>query len=429
MPTTRRNSSATTVIIACPACGTRYRVTGRLLGRRLLCGRCKREWQSLPTEAIKALDELDFTDMFTVDLSVLGDEQRVPTSQAVAPPADDRWLGKRLGRYHVQSILGSGSMGHVYRATDPTLEREVALKVLPQQYMQEGTIPFGLRLFLQEARAAAKLQHPHVVTIYEVNQDGGYYFIAMELIVGGTLMQVMQARQKPFQPVQACYLLSGAARALAAAHRNGIIHRDLKPGNLMISAQGRIKVTDFGLADAGEIDAQDRVPRRIVGSPGWIAPEVARAEAASPASDIYSLGLILYFTLTAKRPLWADTVGELIELCKRPPKLDLSQRVAEVSPRLVAITERCLHPDPRKRYPDADQLAHDLKEVVMVESSSGGFIPPAATDSGSITLPTEPGRRPLWQRLALVAVSILVILAAILLQIVVWRWLREHYLG
>jgi serine/threonine protein kinase len=403
-------------------------VVSRLLGRRLLCGRCKREWQSIPPATVKALDELDFTDMFTVDLSVLGDEDRIPTSQAVPPPADDRWLGKRLGRYQIQSILGSGSMGHVYRATDPTLQRDVALKVLPQPF-PPGTVPFGLRLFLQEARAAAKLQHPNVVTIYEVNQDGGYYFIAMELIVGGTLMQVMQTRRAPIHPVKACYMLSGVARALAEAHRNDIVHRDLKPGNLMINAQGQIKVTDFGLADAGEVDAQDRVPRRIVGSPGWIAPEVARAEPATPASDVYSLGLILYFTLTARRPLWADTVGELIDLCKHPPKLDPSQIVPEVPPRLVEICDRCLEHSPRKRYLTADDLAHDLKEVVMVESSSAGFVPPSTADSGSITLPAEAPRRPLWQRATIVLASILVILGAILLQVVIWRWIEERFFG
>src|SRR5579864_6649108 len=166
------------------------------------------------------------------------------------------WQGKRVGRFRLVAELGRGSMGRVLRAEDTLLHRQVAIKVLPK-VLRRGSKTIAVERLLAEARAAATLDHPHVVTVYEVNESGGVYYIAMELLEGGSLRDIVKAAG-PMDYQRACLLCADAADALAQAHASGIIHRDVKPANLLLTRNGRCKVADFGLAridDAGDLSS------------------------------------------------------------------------------------------------------------------------------------------------------------------------------
>src|SRR5580698_1341087 len=167
-------------------------------------------------------------------------------SDSSSKQAAPKWLGKRLGRFRLQALIGQGAMGRVFRADDTTLQRRVALKII-SLYDRSGQInPFAER-FVNEARAAAALEHPHIVQIYEAGEAGKVCYIAMELVEGGSLSELVDA-SGPMDVHRACQLTAEAGEALAAAHAVGVIHRDVKPANLMLSRHGRCKVTDFGLA-------------------------------------------------------------------------------------------------------------------------------------------------------------------------------------
>lgn len=290
------------------------------------------------------------------------------------PPAGD-WVGRTLGKYEIKSVLGQGAMGYVYEAFDPDLQRNVAIKILPRRAPGDR-VSVGHRMFVQEARVAARLQHPNIVTIYDVGEDEGIQYFAMEQ-VHGTTLTVLVASHGPLPAKQACFVIAHAARALAMGHRQGVVHRDVKPGNIMIDAAGTVKVTDFGLADVTGLEGIDAVKglsHRSLGTPGWISPEVARGERATPASDIYGLGLTLYFALTAERLIRAQTKSEMI----RKQRVAASVRREDLPPgwppRLRDIVLQCLHADAAERYQSADALAADLFRALSPAEEDGTVV-------------------------------------------------------
>ncbi|MDQ2966010.1 MAG: protein kinase, partial [Chloroflexota bacterium] len=201
------------------------------------------------------------------------------------------------GRYRLIELLGQGGMATIFRARDNQLERDVAAKVLRPEYGRDPD--FGAR-FRQEAQAAASLNHPNVVAVYDYGQDAAGPFIVMELIDGEDLSTVIR-RVGALPPRQAARLTADIARALAAAHARGIVHRDVKPGNVMLNRNGRVYVTDFGIARA-LAEAQMTLPGTTLGSVHYFSPEQARGEQATVSSDIFSLGIVLYEMLTGQRP-------------------------------------------------------------------------------------------------------------------------------
>ena len=203
-------------------------------------------------------------------------------------------IGQVLGgRYRLVELLGSGGMATIYRATDTGLGRDVALKLLRPEYLRDPD--FSSR-FRQEAQAAASLSHPNIVTVYDYGEDPSGPYIVMELIDGEDLATILR-RSGALPPRQVARIGAGVARALAAAHARGLIHRDIKPGNVLIGADGTVKVVDFGIARA-IAEAQVTLPGTTLGSVHYFSPEQARGEPATTSSDIYSLGIVLYEMLT-----------------------------------------------------------------------------------------------------------------------------------
>jgi serine/threonine protein kinase/dipeptidyl aminopeptidase/acylaminoacyl peptidase len=301
--------------------------------------------------------------------------------------------GTRLGPYEIVAPLGAGGMGEVYRARDPRLGREVAIKVLLGEVAADRD---RLRRFELEARAASALNHPHIVTIYDVGLSDGTFYTAMELVEGTTLREVVEPG-----PLAARKLLDIAvqiADGLAKAHEAGIVHRDLKPENVMVSRDGYVKILDFGLAKLSESPVQDvsevptgTRPGMVMGTVGYMSPEQASGRAVDFRSDQFSLGSILYELATGQRAFRRDTSAETLTAIIREEPRPIAQQNARVPAPFRWIVERCLSKEPDARYASTRDLARDLAMVRehLSEIGSGETARIDATSPGAeLALPT-----------------------------------------
>jgi serine/threonine-protein kinase len=267
--------------------------------------------------------------------------------------ADKRILNNR---YEVIEQIGRGGMAVVYRARDMMLERQVALKVLREDYCREATFQ---ERFRQEARAAANLAHPNIVTVHDFGLDNGQLFIVMENVPGTDLKTLLKKRGR-FTPEEALPLLIQACAGIGYAHRAGLVHCDVKPQNMLVTPDMRLKVTDFGIARALSTIRPDEQSEIVWGSPQYFAPEQAAGAAPSPASDVYSLGIILYELLTGTLPFQAATASDLAHLHLEAEPPPVSDMLPEVSPALEQILLKVLAKEPSQRYRTADQLGRVL---------------------------------------------------------------------
>jgi serine/threonine-protein kinase len=273
---------------------------------------------------------------------------------------DERLVNRRIGQYRVGKLLGRGSMACVYKAQHLGLHRPCALKVMDQELVQAQP---GLRKqFWAEARAAANLVHPHVVTIHNLGSAHGFHFIEMEYVPGGQTLRQLLVRDGPFEPARAADLARQIVLALGAAHDSGLVHRDIKPANVLMTPEGKAKLADFGLVRRVEDLAQGCAP--LAGTPSFMAPELFQGTPASPGSDMYALGVLLYYAITGQLPFAADTVGELIHLHQLQPIPDIRQQVSSVPDGVVEVLERCLAKSPGDRFESARALAAALGRAI-----------------------------------------------------------------
>src|SRR6266508_1652278 len=277
--------------------------------------------------------------------------------------------GARLGPYEILAPLGAGGMGEVWRAKDPRLGREVAIKVLPASFSQDAD---RLRRFEQEARAAGVLNHPNIAAVYDTGTHEGAPFVVSELLEGETLRDRLAGGALP-QRKTIDYALQ-VAHGLAAAHEKGIVHRDLKPENLFVTKDGRVKILDFGLAKL--VHPEERGPLTeiptatartepgvVLGTLGYMSPEQVRGQPADVRSDIFAFGAIIYEMLSGQRAFSgasaADTMSAI--LMKEPPELSLTNRA--ISPGLDRIVRHCLEKNSEQRFHSAHDLAFDLEAL------------------------------------------------------------------
>jgi hypothetical protein len=291
--------------------------------------------------------------------------------------------GTNLGPYEVISLVGAGGMGEVYRARDPRLGREVAIKVLPQQLSADAE---RLRRFDQEARAAGMLNHPNILTIYDIGSENGTVYVVSELLMGETLRERLGGTALPVR--KAIEFSLQIAHGLAAAHEKGIVHRDLKPENLFVTKDGRVKILDFGLAKLidpqSASEEQSRLqtldggtePGMVLGTVGYMSPEQVRGRAADHRSDIFAFGAILYEMLTGKRAFHRDSTADTMSAILKEDPPELSSINRGVPPSLERVVRHCLEKNAEERFQSARDLAFDLE---MLSGTSGSAATSAVT--------------------------------------------------
>ena len=308
-----------------------------------------------------------------------------------------------LGPYEIVAPIGAGGMGEVWRGWDPRLKRDVAIKVLPAELGADGD---RVRRFGQEALAAGALNHPNLLSVYDVGEHEGSPFLVFELLDGETLRDRLDKGRLP--PRRAAEWAAQAARGLAAAHDKGIFHRDIKPENLFVLSDGRVKILDFGLAKLNAPADQDLSkseiataseltgPGAILGTVAYMSPEQVRGRAVDHRSDIFSLGVVLHEMLTGRRPWVRDTSAETMSAILKDDPPDLASSGNVVAPMLERIVRRCLEKDPAARFHSAHDLAFGL------EAAEGGS---AAGPSAPVVAPRPRRRGVLWAGLALTALA------------------------
>jgi serine/threonine-protein kinase len=312
--------------------------------------------------------------------------------------------GSRLGPHEILGLLGAGGMGEVYRAHDTKLNRQVAIKVLPEPYASD---PDRAARFHREAQAVAALNHPNIAAIYDLAESGGTKFLVLELVEGDTLADRLKSGALP--PEEALAVVRQILEALEAAHERGICHRDLKPANVKLTADGTVKVLDFGLAKfiqsgvtAGSnlslsptLSVAGTYPGVILGTAGYMSPEQAKGFEADHRSDIFSIGCILYELLSGRQPFEGDTAAEILAAVLKLD-VDWTALPPRLNPRLVETLRRCLEKSPKKRW----HAAADVR--VEIETLMGRAI---VVEEPRVEAPAAP--RPLWKRVAPVAAGVL----------------------
>ncbi len=288
-------------------------------------------------------------------------------------------IGKTLAQYRIESELGRGGMGVIYAARDQRLRRDVAIKLLAEEVCGQGE---RRSRTLSEARAAAALNHPNICTVYEVVEDDGHIFIVMERVAGRTLREMIS--EAPLRPLTLARIGVQVAEALAEAHAQGVIHGDIKPANIMVQTGERVKLLDFGIASqlAEETlssltaGAKGSSGSQAGGTPAYMAPEQLRGEAARPASDLFSLGIVLYECLAGHRPFPGPTASALMNQILREAPAPLSSAAPGVPAELERIVHKLIEKQPASRYAATRELQADLEN--LARSLDLGVILPAA---------------------------------------------------
>src|SRR3974390_2439767 len=292
--------------------------------------------------------------------------------------------GTTLGQYEIRSALGAGGMGEVYRAYDNRLQREVAIKVLPESLTSD---PERLRRFEQEARVVAALNHPNILAVYQMATHNGVSYMVTEFLDGETLRERLTHAPLPLR--KAIDYAVQIAHGLAAAHDRGIIHRDLKPENIFVTKDGRIKILDFGLAKLQENPhsavrsphshaapdaptlAESTQPGMVVGTPAYMSPEQVRGEPTDHRTDIFAFGCVLYEMLSGRRAFRRDTPVESMNAVLKEDPPDLRASHTNIPPAPERVVRRCLEKSPESRFQSAKDLAFGIENAGTASTSDG----------------------------------------------------------
>jgi serine/threonine protein kinase/Tol biopolymer transport system component len=338
------------------------------------------------------------------------------TAEILAAEQLNSLPGRQINHYQILSLLGRGGMGEVYRARDTRLGRDVAFKVLPVAYASDAD---RLRRFEQEARAAGRLNHPNVVTVYDIGVYGGAPYIVAELLEGEELRAHLNQGKIPQR--RALDYARQIASGLAAAHAKGIVHRDLKPENVFVTSEGRVKILDFGLAkltsafSGTSLETNQQpvtTPGVVMGTVGYMSPEQVRGQETDARSDIFALGVILYEMLSGKRAFAGESAVEVMNAILKEDLPDLGEANAKINPVLERVVRRCLEKKPDQRFQSASDLGFALEALSSTSVSSG-------ESRGLTERPYSRVRRLKW----LAPILALLVAAGV----VVWRLDRSDY--
>jgi serine/threonine-protein kinase len=320
-------------------------------------------------------------------------------------------------RFRLEEKIGSGGMSTVYRAFDETLERWVAIKLMHREITSDSD---QLERFRREARAVARLSHPHVVTVIDYGQDDDHPYIVFEYVEGETLKDRIKRMGRLPVPEAVAYAIE-IGRALESAHANRLVHRDVKPQNVLIDAEGRGKVTDFGIARSLEAEGLTATGR-VLGTTDYVAPEQALGEETTAQSDVYSLGICLFEMLTGDVPFKADSQVAVAMKHVKDPLPDIRMRRPEISAALASVVEHACAKETANRYASAGEMVHDLEQALVIETSRAGTatgeattvlksLPSDTAEFGAIGRLRHPRRTLLVTLLAAAALAAVVVFA------------------
>jgi eukaryotic-like serine/threonine-protein kinase len=310
------------------------------------------------------------------------------------------------GRYKLEAKLGSGGMSTVYLARDNTLDRSVAVKVMHREMSEQAD---QLQRFRQEARAVAKLSHPNVVAVIDAGEDGGHPYIVFEYVEGETLKQRIN-RVGALDAQEALAYAIEIARGLTVAHARKMVHRDIKPQNVLIDAEGRAKLTDFGISRQLEQDGMTATGR-VLGTTDYVAPEQAMGHEVDQRSDVYSLGVVLYEMLVGQVPFHADSQVGVAMKHVNEELPDVQQRRPELSAAAAMVVERATAKDPAQRYGAVGEMIDDLSTALEVEAARAGSTTGEATSILEAVPPAErklPSDERRWSRVTIVLLLLVV---------------------
>ncbi|HVS28191.1 MAG TPA: protein kinase [Solirubrobacteraceae bacterium] len=286
------------------------------------------------------------------------------------------------GRFRLEELIGAGGMSTVYRATDTTLERDVAIKLMHREIASDSD---QLERFRREARAVAQLSHAHIVTVIDAGEDEHRPYIVFEYVRGETLKERIRRLGRLPVPEAVAYAIE-IARGLGAAHQGNIVHRDVKPQNVLLDSEGSAKVTDFGIARSLEEEGLT-ADGRVLGTTDYVSPEQALGHNVTGQSDIYSLGIVLYEMLTGEVPFRGETQVAVAMKHVREAIPDVQTRRPGISSALAAVIDRATAKDVKRRYANAGELISDLEEVLAIETARAG----QATGEATAVLRSLPG--------------------------------------
>lgn len=294
--------------------------------------------------------------------------------------------GDRLGPYEILAPIGAGGMGEVYRARDARLGRDVAIKVLAEDLSKN---PHALARFVRENKAVAALSHPNILTLFDTGTENGAGYAVTELLEGETLRSLLARGSLPWR--KAVDIGIALAEGLAAAHSKSIIHRDLKPENIFLTSDSRVKILDFGLARSEQPAGQGAETRTeagmVMGTPGYMSPEQVLGQPAGPASDIFSLGCVLFEMVSGQRTFPGRTFAETMSSILRDQPRDLAIMGLQVPPELDRLIAHCLHKNPQQRFQAASELASRLRAIVGSGAGAAVSAPPSKAFDSIAVLP------------------------------------------
>ena len=323
--------------------------------------------------------------------------------------------GKTVSHYRIISLLGEGGMGEVYLGHDPRMNRKVAIKLLPAQFTQS---PERIARFQRESRAASALNHPNIITIYEIGRERGISFIASELVEGETLRRRINRGKLNIK--EAVELAMQVASALAAAHSAGIVHRDIKPENIMIRRDGYVKVVDFGLAKLTEADDADANQTghhshstqagAVLGTINYMSPEQARGQEIDGRTDIFSLGVVLYEMITGNQPFKGATPGATFDAILNSPPAPITSSSPDLSNDLLRVISRTLEKDPEVRYQTASDLRAELR---LLQKNLDSHATASAENISTLGVPAPPKRVSAYWKHAAIALGVIALIAIV----------------
>ncbi len=394
------------ILVACPKCSRGYKLPSEHVGEEVRC-QCGHTWvveapvvkaPPAPSPAPKAEaaepESVPLAQPAGPEPAGHSDSKSAATPsprQAAVSPAVARataefqkLVGRSLGTFRIDELLGVGGFGAVFKAFDNSLHRSVAIKVLPSSLARAGKEK--VQLFLLEARSAAKLSHPNIVTVHQISEFDHIYFIVMELVEGKSLAEMVKRRR--LEPREATRIMTEATRGLAHAHKRGLIHRDIKPGNIMVTSDGQVKMTDFGLArDIFRQDDDDDDDGRAIGTPLYMSPEQCEGEEGDARSDVYSMGATYYVALTRRPPYEAADTEGLMNHHRFSPPPDPRKFLPALPAAVFRIIEKAMAKEPDDRYQTADELLHAFEglDFATLDPSAGVSADAVAAQISGIT--------------------------------------------